>query len=111
MSTGTKFADNAGMASVQLTPETERRVELLFPPGDREAVRMILLKECSTNIPGWDSAGLERLHFAVLKRSDGDLVELRRAVDLAKLDYRDALMWAGFGEPYVHSRWLPSRKW
>jgi hypothetical protein len=99
------------MASVHLTPETERRVELLFRPGEREAARTILLEQCGTNIPGWESAGLERLRFAVLKRSNGDLAELQRAVDLAKIDFRDALMWVGFGEPYTHTRWLPKQKW
>jgi hypothetical protein len=71
----------------------------------------ILLEQCGTNIPSWEVAGLERLRFAVLKRSDGDLAELQRAVDLAKLDYRDALMGAGLGDPYAYTRWLPSRKW
>jgi hypothetical protein len=95
------------MSSVQLTPKTERRVELLFPPGDREAVRAMLLEECGTNIPGWESAGLERLHFAVLKISDGDLAKLHRAINLAKSDFRDVLVWAGFGEPDAHRRWRP----
>jgi hypothetical protein len=99
------------MAGVQLTPETERRVELLFPPGDREVVRAILRTECGTNIPGWQSAGLERLHFAALKISGGDLAKLDQAIHLAKIDFRDVLVRAGFGEPYVHSRWIPSQKW
>jgi hypothetical protein len=99
------------IGGVLLTPETERRIELLFRPGDREAVRTILVEQCGDNIPGWESAGLERLHFAVLKRSDGDLAELQKAVDLAKRDFRDALVWVGFGEPYVHRRWRPRQKW
>jgi hypothetical protein len=97
--------------SVQLTPKTERRIELLFKPMEREAARKILLEQCGANIPGWESAGLERLHFAVLKRSDGNLATLQNAVDLAKSDFRDALMWAGFGEPDTHRRWRPRQKW
>lgn len=93
----------------ELTAETERRIELLFPPSDREAVRTILLDECGTNISGWESAGLERLRFAVLKISAGDVAKLQKAVDLAKRDFRDALMSAGFGEPDIHRRWRPHR--
>jgi hypothetical protein len=104
------LADNAGRAGVQLTPKTERRVELLFPPGDREVVRVMLRAECGANIPGWESAGLERLHFAVLKISGGDLGKLDKAIDLAKRDFRDALVQAGFGEPDAHSRWRPAKK-
>jgi hypothetical protein len=95
------------MVDGSLTAGTERRIESLFPASDREVVRSMLLEECGTNIPGWESAGLERLRFAVLKISAGDVAKLRKAVDLAKKDFRDALMWAGFGEPDVHRRWRP----
>jgi hypothetical protein len=103
--------DDPGMSRVQLTPKTEQRVELLFPPGDRKVVRAMLREECGTNIPGWESAGLERLHFAVLKISDGDLGKLDKAINLAKKDFRDVLVWAAFGEPDAHRRWRPRRKW
>ncbi len=39
-----------------LTPETERRIELLFRPGEREAVRTILVEQCGTNIPFFGKA-------------------------------------------------------
>jgi hypothetical protein len=103
--------DNPGMSSVPLTPKTEQRLELLFPPGDREVVRAMLREDCGTNIPLWESAGLERLHFAVLKISDGDLDKLDKAINLAKIDFRDVLVWAGFGEPEAHRRWRPRQKW
>ncbi len=93
------------MAVGELTPGMERRIELLFPLSDREAVRTILLEQCGTNIPGWRSEGLERLHFAVLKLSKGKVAGVQQGVDAAKQDFRDVLMWAGFGGPCVHSRW------
>jgi hypothetical protein len=71
----------------------------------------MLRAECGTNIPGWKSAGLERLHFAVLKLSKGEVARVQQGVDAAKQDFRDVLMWAGFGEPDVHSRWLPRQHW
>jgi hypothetical protein len=99
------------MAVDELTPATERRIELLFPPRDREVVRTILLEQCGTNIPGWRSEGLERLHFAVLKLSKGKVAKVQQGVDAAKEDFRDILMWAGFAGSYVHTRCVPKQKW
>jgi hypothetical protein len=94
-----------------LSPETEMRLELLFPPEEQERVRVILVDECGHNIPEWKMAGMERLRFAVLKISEGQIHKLCVAVDLAKSDFRDVLMWAGFGEVGEDQRWLPERKW
>jgi hypothetical protein len=44
-------------------------------PNEREVARKILLEQCGTNIPAGRVPGV-RLHFAVLKRSDGRLAEL-----------------------------------
>ena len=40
---------------------------------------------------------LERLRYAALKLSGGRLDALREAVELARIDWRDLLMGAGFG--------------
>jgi hypothetical protein len=40
---------------------------------------------------------MERVRFAVLKLSGGDLEKLRKAIKLAQTDWRDLLMAAGFG--------------
>src|SRR4051812_6362762 len=95
----------------QLDSKVERRLTLLFSPADQERARLILLNECGTNIPGWNSAGLDRMQFAVLKLSDGNLDRLQGAVDLAKLDFRDLLMAAGFGDPNSYRSWHPRKKW
>ena len=99
------------MSSVPLTPATEQRLQLLFPPEDRERVRTALLDECGENIPGRQVAGLERLRCAVLKISDGEFLKLYQALDSAKTDLRDMLMWAGCGGVDAHLNWLPERKW
>jgi hypothetical protein len=55
-------------------------------------------------------AASERLQFAALKLSEGNLDKLDRAVALAKIDWRDLLMAAGFGEDIkAHLAWLPQR--
>src|SRR5437762_11191313 len=83
----------------KLSPETRRRVELLFHPDDQLTATGLLDLECGYSIPGFKNASeheLERIRFAALKVSDGDLTKLRQAVELAQLDFRDLLMHAGF---------------
>lgn len=99
------------MKAPQLSSATEQRLALPFAPDAQEEARTVLLSECGTNIPGWKSAGRERLHFAALKLSAGKLDKLQRAVNIAKIDFRDVLMAAGFGEPTDHISWFPEQKW
>ena len=75
------------MPTFLLTPETLRRLDILFTPGDRESAKA-LLQQCES----------ERLQFAALKVSDGKLAVLEHALRLAKRDFRDLLMAADFGE-------------
>lgn len=99
------------MYTVPLSPETQRRLELLFAPEDRAAATELLVTECGTNLPFLDELDmfqLERYRFAVLKLSGGELEGLWSAVELAQKDWRDLLMAAGFGEDVTaHERWLP----
>jgi hypothetical protein len=51
---------------------------------------------------------LERIRFAALKLSAGNLEALRSAVGLANRDWRDLLMAAGFGRDVdAHRSWHP----
>jgi hypothetical protein len=102
------------MGTPPLSPETEKRVVLLFPPDQQEIVRNILLQECGNNLPflqELDAVAMERFRFAALKLSQGRLVELQQAVDLAKTDWRDLLVAAAFGTPNSHQSWLPEKTW
>ncbi len=97
-----------------LSKETEKRIDLLFAPGDHEEVRTILLNECGNNLPLLQNADeniLDRFRSAALKLSDGDLVRLDEAIKLARFDWRDLLVAAGFADnPRVHTRWLPEQR-
>lgn len=42
----------------------------------------------------------ERVQLAILAMANGDLDELRRMVEVANTDYRDALAWAEYPEEY-----------
>jgi hypothetical protein len=107
--------NNSVMSTPQLSPETERRLDLLFAPAIRERARKILLEECGNNLPfleNLDATAMDRFRFAALKLSCGNLDRLRDAVRLAKTDWRDLLVAAGFAERIdAHASWLPDRTW
>jgi len=94
-----------------LTDATTERIVQLFALADRDLVSALLLDECGEHLPllsSSDSAAIERIRFAVLKLSGGDLDALERAVGLAKTDWRDVLVAAGFGSDVkAHFRWWP----
>jgi hypothetical protein len=94
-----------------LTPGCEERIALLFAPDEVALVRALLEEECGNNLPlleQADSVTMDRYRFAVLKLSGGDLGKLDRALRLAKIDWRDLLMGAGFGYSVTaHLEWQP----
>jgi hypothetical protein len=95
------MCEESGFGTPPISEETERRIELLFGQGEREAVRAILRDECGHNLPFLDRAGsmaLERVRIAALKLSAGNFDRLRGAVRLAQTDWRDLLVAAGFAD-------------
>ncbi len=97
---------------MNLSPETQRRLEILFREEHRAEAARLLAEECGNNLPfleKLDERGLERVRFAALKLSEGDLTKLRRAVEVAKEDWRDLLVAAGFGhDTRAHEQWFPT---
>jgi hypothetical protein len=95
----------------ELSPETLRRIDVLFSEENREAAKKLLYEQCGNNLPGQkqtDMYALERLRIAALKYSDGNLSQLDEAVKLAQRDWRDLLMAAGFGhDVHAHQTWEP----
>ena len=90
----------------QLSSATRLRIELLFPAEQRDEVRTLLLNECGAHITNREDP--DRLNFAVLKLSDGNLEKLHKALRLAKRDYRDLFMASGFGYLIkAHEAWMP----
>lgn len=101
------------MSEARLSKGTEERIWLLFAATDRDVVRTLLLTRCGNNLfPGrnLNDLELERIRFAVLKLSDGDMEKLGSALQLAQQDWRDALMASDFGHDiHAHERWVPER--
>ena len=91
-----------------LTARTQRLVRMIFPQSSSE-VETLLAKECGQNLPFCENStpeSLERIRFAVLKLSNGDLTKFEEAFNFAKRDWRDVLVWAGFGNDLdAHKKW------
>lgn len=86
---------------LQLSEGTKRRLQLLFRGEECDQAEKVLVDECGDNLPfieSNDESGIERLRFAALKVSEGKIGKLKEAVDLAKIDWRDLLMAADFGQ-------------
>ncbi len=96
---------------IQLSSGTLDRVNALFGPDDAPEAMELLERDCADNLPGLENdtpVTLERIRFAALKVSGGDLEKLVDAISLAQLDFRDLLMSAGFGyDVEAHLSWFP----
>jgi len=95
---------------VPLSRATRERVALLF---DDEALASVVLEnECAEKLPMQEHAtpeSLERIRFAVLKLSGGTREGLADAIRLAKTDWRDLLVAAGFADDVnAHLAWTPA---
>ena len=94
----------------ELSPETQRRLRVLFAEPDWPEAERLLRDSCGTNLPFCEKSNpesLERLRFAAMKLSDGSLTKLDGAVSLAQSDWRDLLLAAQFGDLDTHARWEP----
>jgi hypothetical protein len=81
-----------------LSPPTLQRLQILFSAHDHDEAERLLVQSCGDNLPGCRGSGprgMERIRYAALKLSGGNMVRLRQAVDLAAEDGRDLLVAAG----------------
>jgi hypothetical protein len=93
--------------STPLTTGTQQRITMLFRSDDVELVSSLMINECGAHLTKYPEL-LERIRYAVLKLSHGDLDALQRAIDIAKRDWRDALVFAGFANSLkAHESWWP----
>ena len=99
------------MTGIPLSSETQRRLDVLFGGAERALAANLLISQCGSNLPfneNADPRSLERIRFATLKLSNGDLARLREAIESAQFDSRDVLMEAGFGQDVrAHEAWFP----
>ena len=82
-----------------LSPKTKQLLEKIFSGPKIKSAAEMLEAQCGNNLPFYEksaSQSIERIRFAALKLSGGDLEKLREAVQLAQTDWRDVLVAAGF---------------
>lgn len=93
----------------QLHPDTIRRLHRIFPEEEwREAEDLVFSGCGAARTLGCSDGDLERVRIAALKLSAGNVVDLLNATRLARTDYRDLLMAAGFGfDVRAHLTWEP----
>src|SRR5687768_5968991 len=97
---------NRKIMNLKPSSRTEMLIGQLFTPAEWEQVTVLLGGEFWNTLQDTNEFGRERILFAVLKLSKGDLKKLREAIELARFDWRDALMAAGFGHDiHQHERW------
>jgi len=89
-----------------ISPATRDRIRALFSEADGREAERLLAEFVRDAIPG----GSERIEFAAVRWSAGDLRRLRDAIALGRTDWRALLVAAGFGDDLrAHVRWLPRR--
>ena len=93
-----------------LSPRTKQLLEKFFNPKDIAEASHWLEEECGNNLPSCghqDEYGMERIRFAAIKLSKGNVHKLLKAIDEARLDWRDLLMAADFGfDVDAHEVWV-----
>ena len=95
-----------------LEPGTRERLDSLFQGDDRERAAATLVKRGGYSLEvGWDATYdplIERIRYGCLKLSEGTLEGLESGLKLARTDWRDLLVAAGFAEdPFEHLKWRP----
>jgi len=90
-----------------LHPTVTAAFAALCSPDERETVTDLLVEECNAEHLYTTNANLiERVQLAVLKISNGEVDKFLATAEMAQVDWRDALVVAGFGEDVnAHLKW------
>jgi len=94
---------------VNLSKRTIFLIDNIFDDELSECAQNLLSQECTKAIlscDSWDESQLERIWFAAIKISGGDLDKLMDAIVLSQVDWRDLLISAGFADNLdSHNKW------
>jgi hypothetical protein len=90
-----------------LRPNVIGVIAIMFTSEERDTITEMLMEECNAKRLYTSSEDtVERIQLAVLKLSNGNAEKFLAAAELAQLDWRDALMAAGFGNDVeAHLNW------
>jgi hypothetical protein len=83
---------------IPLTPRLVRHVKRSFPPASQAATITALERvDLGDGRSAQPPLGRERVLAAVLAIAHGDPTQLPTAIEIAERDWRDALVWGGYG--------------
>lgn len=92
-----------------LSPRTKQLVEKIFSASHVAEALMRIEQDCGNMIPFYENADefqMERVRFAVIKLSQGQINKMINAINEARFDWRDLFMAAGFGHDVIaHEKW------
>ncbi|NLO09880.1 MAG: hypothetical protein GX129_08465 [Clostridiales bacterium] len=92
-----------------ITKKSLELVNKLFSNEDKEQAIILLTNECGNNLPYCEEyipEELDRIRFAAIKISQGNIGQLESAIIMAKSDWRDLLMSADFAKDVnLHNIW------
>ena len=90
-----------------LRPTVSSVIAALFSPDERTTIAEIIVEECNAErLHSSSPERLERIQLAILKLSNGEVDRFLAAAELARLDWRDVLVAAGFGNDLnAHLEW------
>jgi len=95
--------------TLKLSPRTQQLVEIFFSLKNAPEAILWLEEECGNNLPSCSDNNeyhMERIRFAVIKLSKGNIQKLLEAIDEARMDWRDLFMAADFGyDVNAHEKW------
>jgi hypothetical protein len=96
--------------AIALSERTRTLIATLFSHTDGVVVSDLLYRAVSGNIPFCSNSSpedMERIRFAIIKMTKQSPLNLAVGIYMAQSDWRDLLMWAGFGNNSAeHMTWF-----
>jgi len=94
-----------------ITPAVKSKIEKVFSHDNWEKAVLLIRYNCGNTLPLMGSNQPEeydRIRFAVIKLSKGNLDVLEKVIGQSHSDWRDVLVGAGFGyDCQAHLHWAP----
>ncbi len=97
--------------STPLTAPVLAVIQRDFPASEAHLIGAILIDGCGDDLPLVPSpAEIERIRLAVLKLAEGDVHVLPDHLGMARVDWRDVLVAAGFAHDLsAHLAWAAAK--
>ena len=107
------FKQQKTKSGILLSQAVREKIDLVFAPHLRDEASQMIQHDCGFSLPLFRTIkpdDYDRIRFAVIKLSKGNLEALKQVIAEAHIDWRDVLMGAGFGyDIEAHLHWIPNQ--